>query len=122
MTAPSDKPKLSPLAVSSDDFIRFLESISINDQCPVCETDRWTIICTPEDEETPETKYAYRAVAPLRDGPKPMNLSSFSLYCNNCGYLRQHVAKVVRAWVRENPIDPELEFGEGGEEGQDDDR
>lgn len=40
---------------------------------------------------------------PLRDGENPMSLSTFAIHCDNCGYLRQHLSKVVKKWVTANP-------------------
>ncbi|MFS1292062.1 hypothetical protein ACLRDI_30580 [Pseudomonas piscis] len=95
-----------PLSVSSDDFVRFLEANSSDADCPVCGKTEWTIICPfTEGSDT------YRLVTSLKDGHKPMNVSTFALYCDHCGYFRQHLAKVVKKWVDNNPQNPELDFG-----------
>lgn len=101
------QPERSKLSVTSDDFVRFLEAKNPESDCPVCGEETWTVICPFDHEDAHDT---YRLVTRLKDGSRPMTVSSFGLFCDSCGYLRQHVAKVVRQWVDDNPIEPELEF------------
>ncbi|MNJ39982.1 hypothetical protein D3C77_348660 [compost metagenome] len=107
MAIPSDTEKAprSRLAVPADEFVRFLEEKTQGLKCPSCAADDWTVVCPTDD-------YAdtYRLVTTLRDGSRPMNLSTFAIYCDNCGFVRQHLSRVVRAWVEQNPAAPELDF------------
>lgn len=97
--------KGSPLTVSAFDFVRFLEDKTLDSSCPACKLDEWTIICPYDDEAD-----AYRLITPLRDGKKPTQISTFAIFCDNCGYVRQHMSRVVRSWANENPVEPELDF------------
>ncbi|WPN50920.1 hypothetical protein QMK52_18685 [Pseudomonas sp. P9_2] len=101
----SQKQKRSMLATTADDFVRFLEEKSPESNCPVCEGETWTVI-SPSFANAD----SYRLVTSLKDGNRPQNLSTFALFCDNCGYLRQHLSRVVKKWVDENPVEPELDF------------
>lgn len=102
------KTKRSPLSVSSNDFVRFLEEKTLDSICPACKADEWTVVCPFSDEG--DDNDTYRLVTPLRDGVKPTQISTFAIYCDNCGYIRQHLTRVVRNWANENPLEPELDF------------
>lgn len=105
-TSDSQKPKRSRLAVPADDFVRYLEAKTQGQTCPACGHDDWTLVC-PSDEEAD----AYRLVTVLKDGDRPMNISTFAIYCDHCGFLRQHLARKVRDWALQNPIEQELDLG-----------
>jgi hypothetical protein len=97
-------PPRAKLAVRTRDFVRFLNEKSPESDCPVCGFDQWTVICPGPEGDT------YRIVAPLRDGDKSVTISTFAIHCENCGYLRHHVSKVVKRWADANPEEPELDF------------
>ena len=99
------KQKRSVLATAADDFVRFLEAKSPESDCPVCEGDAWTVICPAFANAD-----SYRLVTSLKDGSRPQSISTFAIYCDNCGYLRQHLSRVVKKWADENPAEPELDF------------
>ncbi len=80
-----------------DDFVRFLEVKTGGYNCPACGNSQWTVLGKAGHPE------AYRVVSALRDGQAPNSMSSFALFCNDCGFVRQHMARVVRKWVTENP-------------------
>lgn len=101
----SNNPNRSKFAITAEDFVRFLEKKTTGASCPACGTDDWTLICPADDFAD-----AYRLVTPLRDGGRSLNLSTFAIYCDSCGFVRQHFSRVVRTWVQNNPIDPELDF------------
>jgi len=85
---------------SSDDFVRFLKNkLPDSDPCPACGEDDWSVVCPRDDEDM------YRLGLVVRNAPKPFYLSTFAYYCDNCGYLRQHVSKLVYDWVKENPME-----------------
>jgi len=98
-------PKRSTFATGITDFVRFLEAKSPESDCPVCGGSTWTVVCPFDDDAD-----TYRLVTSLKDGNRPMSLSTFALYCDECGYVRQHISKVVKKWVDENPIELELDF------------
>lgn len=110
-------PKRAALAIAVTDFVRFLVAKSPESDCPVCKGDTWTVICPFDDDAD-----TYRLVTSLRDGNRPMSVSTFALYCDNCGYVRQHLSKVVKKWVEENPVEPELDFDSPIEDGDSDAR
>lgn len=97
--------KRSPLTVSAFDFVRFLEAKTLDSSCPACQLDEWTLVC-PNDHEAD----AYRLVTQLRDGLKPTQVSTLAIFCDNCGFVRQHMSRVVKSWVTDNPLEPELDF------------
>jgi len=99
-------------AVTSDDFVRFLVEKNPESNCPVCDGDAWTVVCPFGDHLD-----TYRLVVPMRDGPNPMTISTFAIFCDNCGYLRQHLARVVHQWVEANPVEQELDFESEAEPG-----
>lgn len=89
--------RITLLAVTAEDFVRFLDAkVGEDDDCPLCHTDKWTILC-PGPEST------YRLGLPVRNQKKEFFLSTFGYYCDSCGFLRNHLAAVVHKWVTENP-------------------
>lgn len=93
-------------SVTVEDFIRFLEAKTFESECPACHTANWTVIGSGENEMT------YRLITPMRDGPRPNFVNFLGIYCNECGFVRQHLAKVVRRWVDDNPEPEQLELDE----------
>ncbi|MDP9539327.1 MULTISPECIES: hypothetical protein [Pseudomonas] len=92
------KPRMTILAVSPEDFVRFMAAKGTkNDECPVCGNDNWSVLCTPDDEPV------YRLGTPVRNRKEEFYLSTFGYFCDNCGLIRQHMAAVVHKWVSENP-------------------
>ena len=98
--------KRHKFSVTVDDFIRFLEEKSFESKCPSCGSAAWTVIGSGATEMT------YRLITQMRDGPSPTYLNSLGIYCNECGFIRQHIAKVVKRWVDENPEPEQLELDE----------
>lgn len=91
--------RMTIMSVKADDFVRFLESKTVDDDlCPICETDKWTIICPSGEEST------FRFGTQIRNVEEMFYFSTFGYFCENCGYLRQHVSSVVHKWVRDNPV------------------
>jgi hypothetical protein len=97
--APETPPlRLTMLSVSPDDFVRFIQAKAQSDDfCPVCKTDQWSVMCDPEDLPT------YRLGTPIRNRAEQFYLSTFGYFCDNCGFIRQHMAAVVHKWATENP-------------------
>ncbi|MDO1495788.1 hypothetical protein HND72_14505 [Pseudomonas putida] len=98
----SDRERFS---VQMDDFIRFLEEKTGSTTCSACGKNEWTLFGLPD------TDVAFRAITSFLDGPEEESTSSFVLFCNNCGFMRHHVSKVVRDWVDSNPapVQPDLD-------------
>ncbi|MCF1487552.1 hypothetical protein LZ838_09275 [Pseudomonas sp. AA27] len=111
----SEERKVHRFTTTMDDFIRFLEAKTGESRCPVCNFQRWVVLGAPS------TETSYRMVTTLRDGAKPTFLSSFSVYCSNCGFIRQHIARVVKEWVDENPPPEQLELEDLDEDSPNDD-
>lgn len=86
-----------PYAVKTPDFVRFLEAQTEDKPCPACGSIKWIII-GPGDGGT-----TYLLRTSLRGGSKTSQVTTMALHCEDCGFLRQHVAKVVRDWVNCNP-------------------
>lgn len=103
--------KKSKFTLDSDEFIRFLEFKTPESICPACGHDEWTVIC-PSGENTNN----FRLVTLMRDGPKPIHLNTFAIFCKNCGFIRQHLSRFVREWAEENPVEGELDFGDADAE------
>lgn len=97
---PEQKPKrLTMFAVDSTDFARFLiaKGADKDENCPLCREENWTILCPDDDGPT------LRFGMPARNRPEMFYLSTFGYFCNNCGYIRTHMASTVYEWVQENP-------------------
>lgn len=92
-------------SVDVDDFVRFLEAKTLDRKCPACGTAHWTVIGPAEGA-------TYRVTAPLRDSETKHQLSMFAIHCVECGFVRQHYARVVKDWVKDNPRPEQLEFDE----------
>ncbi len=107
-------PPRSRRAVATADFVRFLEAKSPDSDCPVCGSSAWTVVCPYGGEQD-----VYRLVVQMRDGLRPMTISTFAIFCDSCGYIRQHLARTVQKWAEENPIEPELDFESGPETSED---
>lgn len=97
--APIPPPKrMTMLSVSPDDFVRFITSKADKDDiCPICGKDQWAVLCSPDEQPV------FRLGIPVRNRPEQYYLSMFGYHCENCGYLRQHMAWVVYEWVKANP-------------------
>lgn len=96
--------RLTMHAVDPDDFIRFLaDKAGDHDPCTVCKADDWMIMC-PDEGPT------YRFGIPARNVEKTFYASVFMYFCQNCGFLRQHVSRTVNEWVQENPANLELDL------------
>lgn len=95
-------------AVRTSDFVRFLEEKTLDQPCPACGACQWTLIGPKDDGITFMLRTA------LRGASSPTQVTTVAVYCNECGFLRQHLAKVVRNWVDANPAPDQLEF-EGAE-------
>ena len=94
----SSPKRMTMLAVSPDDFVRFITAKAAKeDTCPICNTDQWSVLCTPDDEPV------FRLGTPVRNREEQFYLSTFGYFCENCGYVRQHMAWIVHQWVKENP-------------------
>ncbi len=94
-------------SVNMDDFIRFLEEKTEGSKCPACWSDTWVLIGSADNE------MAFRHVTPLRDGPRTSTtFSEFGIYCDNCGFVRQHLARFVKQWVDNNPVQEQMELDE----------
>ncbi|KAB0502795.1 hypothetical protein [Pseudomonas lini] len=96
-------------AVSAHDFVRFLEAKTLDSPCPACSFQGWTVIGSSKNGST------YRLATPLRDGPKPSQVSTFAIYCNECGFVRHHLSRKVREWIDENPEPEQLDLEEVSE-------
>lgn len=103
---PESKPKrLTMFAVDSADFARFLtaKGADLDEHCSVCHGEDWTILCPDDDGPT------LRFGMPVRNRPEMFYLSTFGYFCNNCGYIRTHLASTVHEWVEKNPrVDSDL--------------
>lgn len=103
-TNKSPENRMAMLAVSPDDFVRFINAKAEKDDiCPVCSTDSWALLCSPDGEPV------FRLGTPVRNREEQFYLSSFGYFCENCGFLRQHMAAIVHDWVQKNP-DPSVEI------------
>ena len=58
----------------------------------------------PQDEDD-----MYRLGQVIRNADKPFYLSTFAYYCDNCGYVRQHISKLVHDWAKQNPAEDEAD-------------
>ena len=97
--APESPPKrMTLLAVAPDDFVRFITAKATKDDtCPICNSDQWSILCSPDDQPV------FRLGTSVRNRDPQYYLSTYGYYCENCGFIRQHMAEIVHAWVKENP-------------------
>ncbi|MCG8911276.1 hypothetical protein [Pseudomonas sp. DP-17] len=97
----NDKPpskRMTLHSVSTDDFIRFLQAHTPErDDCPVCGNPDWMIL------NDGDTERLYRLGTVIRNNETPLYASSFGYSCMKCGYLRQHLSKIVHRWVADNP-------------------
>ncbi|TWC11419.1 hypothetical protein FBY06_1448 [Pseudomonas sp. SJZ085] len=102
--------KVHKFSTTMDDFVRFLVAKTDDAKCPGCGSKSWTIIGSDE------TEMAYRLTSTMRDGAKPTYLNVFGIYCNECGLIRHHLARKVKAWANENPEQEQLELDEISED------
>lgn len=101
-----EEKKIHKFSTTMDDFVRFLIAKTDDSKCSGCGSKSWTVIGSDQ------TQMAYRMVTPMRDGPSPTYLNCFGIYCNECGFVRQHVARKVKQWVEENPVQEQLDLDE----------
>lgn len=95
----SSQPKrLTLFAITPQDFVRFLNSkLDESDTCPICKGDTWNVMCPDDGGPT------LRIGLPVRNREKLYYLSTFQYFCENCGYIRSHMASVVNDWLKQNP-------------------
>ena len=99
--------KKHKFSVTANEFVRFLEFKTPDSDCPACQSKKWTVVGSSANG------MAYRFVTNLRDGPSASHISTFAIYCNECGYIRHHWARKVNEWVNANPDQLDIEFEEG---------
>ncbi|GLO27609.1 hypothetical protein PPUJ21368_54400 [Pseudomonas putida] len=92
-------------SVTAEDFAEFLQEKTPESICPACGHDDWTVICPPQSE----SGNAFRMRITLTDGPRPASMSVLGIYCDHCGYIRSHMARVVRTWVDDRQLDLDLD-------------
>lgn len=98
-------------SVTADEFVRFLESKTPESACPACQSKEWTVVGSSTNG------MAYRFVTNLRDGPSASHISTFAIYCNECGYIRHHWSRKVKDWLTANSPQLDIEFEEGVNDG-----
>lgn len=98
-------PEQHVYTVKADEFAQFLVEKTPESNCPACGHNHWTVICPPPGEQN-----AYRMRIQLADGPRSGSMSLLGIYCDNCGYVRTHMARVVRKWIDARQLD--LDLGE----------
>ncbi|MCU7240384.1 hypothetical protein [Pseudomonas peradeniyensis] len=91
-------------SVTIDDFVRFLVAKTGDAKCPACGNGQWTILGSGE------TNHAYRVNTSLRDGGATKALNTFAIFCDECGYAREHLSRIVKLWVEQNPGPEQLEL------------
>ncbi|WP_277963871.1 hypothetical protein [Pseudomonas sp. RIT-To-2] len=98
--------RLTIFKVASADFVRFLVDkggVNEDEQCPVCSSDEWTVLCP--DDGGPTLRFGM----PVRNRPELFYVSVFAYFCVSCGLVRSHMASVVHEWVLKNPAPDLLE-------------
>lgn len=89
-------------SVSFDDFVRFLDGVSINSVCSHCGTDsKWSLDTgngeNEEDEEWDNLTVYQRSYA-----EDTLFRPYYVMNCNHCGVGRQFNAVTVTEWLNEN--------------------
>lgn len=108
-TESNQNSKRGVLATSTEDFIRFLSDKTKN-TCPVCNEDKWNVLCAATGEDT------YRFGMQVRNLDRRPYVSVFSAFCTNCGFMRSHLSRIVHEWVLQNPADQiELDLDDDNE-------
>lgn len=96
------------LTTTMKDFIRFLQAKTSNHECPACGNKMWTIAGFVGQEN------AARFNLKIEDVPNASSVSSLGCSCNECGFMRFHMAHVVHEWLEANPAaQQELDLNDG---------
>lgn len=98
--------------IEMDGFIRFLEAKSLQSKCPSCGSGTWVIVGDPE------TNLCSQLQIPGRDRGLMESLPVVCLHCENCGFIRQHMAHMVQEWIEENP-EPSVDGEQAAEPAED---
>lgn len=83
-----------------DDFIRFLEANAAGSKCAACGAQSWVVVGNPKTDEMVPQALQFHGDDMVR------SMSTYVLYCNQCGLTRSHLAPKVDEWMAKNS-DPE---------------
>lgn len=108
---PIDKNSMGYLRASISELARFF-SEKTKVQCPACDSESWHIFFADSDE----TSHVY--TTKIKSVPGMPSFPMYATCCVECGFMRFHNAKIVRAWLNENPEEQgELDLGDGEQAG-----
>jgi len=81
---------------------RYFGETGFEYDCPVCHAEKWIVINGKNVEP------AVILLSPAGDlrGSRPARVSTYSMYCDNCGFVRQHVRSVIDEYLAAHPEPP----------------
>ncbi|MGI4938588.1 MAG: hypothetical protein ACRYF5_17850 [Janthinobacterium lividum] len=93
--------KMPDTHIKNDEILDFLTLRSALGACPCCQSARWTNFRAPYAHMDFTIPFSYQQPAgAIPDGiPLLSGLDVVTIYCVNCGFVRQHAAHIIRAWV-----------------------
>lgn len=95
--------------VSNSDFIRFLNATRANSACPGCSKSpsKWSLFTSEwegESSDEPVMEELFHRFRKVReeDG-QAYGISTFAMFCQNCGHVEHIYKPVAVEWLRSNP-------------------
>ncbi|SEE13047.1 hypothetical protein [Pseudomonas coleopterorum] len=87
------------MIINFRDAVRFFTTVTPAGHCPMCKNNNWGIAIQEEDKTL-----CYLTLSTNQQN----GIRSYDLHltCNDCGYLRVHRAKALKAWIDSNEEDP----------------
>jgi len=83
---------MEPKSQITDELLtRFLEAKGVRPTCPCCGSTQWHRL------HEPLAGFNYK-IAPAVDVGAFKGIEIVVIYCMNCGFVRPHVAHLMRAW------------------------
>ncbi|MDR6949834.1 hypothetical protein J2Y39_004459 [Pseudomonas sp. 2957] len=91
--------------VSYDDFIRFLDGVSMSMVCPHCGTSgEWNVFTGNADGSDDQVLTTYK----MPIAGTNFYRMSFAMSCENCGTYRSIYTQRVISWILDNPPAAEI--------------
>jgi hypothetical protein len=77
---------------------RYFNETGIGQECPFCHANEWVVVTGKGLEP------AVILLSPAGDMHiRPVHVSTYCMYCKNCGFVRQHLRSVIDKYFEDNP-------------------
>ncbi|HEN8732243.1 hypothetical protein U8291_16195 [Pseudomonas sp. A2] len=96
--------------VTTKDFIRFLNATRVQSACPACgkSPSKWGLFADDWEgndsaSEEPAMELLFHRFRKVREDGKPYGISTYAMFCHNCGHVEHIYQPIVAEWLSANP-------------------